>query len=115
MPFSTRRVRISALILLSTLPFAGLSACASRAPIFLSAGPCSSLIPGSWREGVPAPPLPSDDTVGGLAVFADAAVGQLDKANGRTADTIAIVEACERRDAEAQERLTPPWWQRLLP
>lgn len=115
MPFSTHRVRTSALILLSALPFAGLSACASPAPIFLNAGQCSSLIPGSWRSGVPAPSLPTDDTVGGLAVFADAAIGQLDKANGRTADTIAIVEACERRDAAAAERLSAPWYRRLMP
>lgn len=41
--------------------------------------------------------------------------GQLNKANDDKATGFEIINACERRDAEAQKRLTPPWWQRLLP
>lgn len=33
--------------------------------------------------------------------FGDAQTAQLDKANGRTADAIGIVERCEARDAAA--------------
>lgn len=57
-----------------------------------------------------APP-PAHDTVGEWVAFGDAQTGQLDKANGRTADALAIVEKCEARDREAAERLRPkPWW-----
>ncbi|WP_310530734.1 hypothetical protein [Novosphingobium sp.] len=40
-------------------------------------------------------------------VFATAEVGQLEKANGRTADTLAIIERCEDRDRAAVKRSKP--------
>jgi hypothetical protein len=42
----------------------------------------------------------------------DGQTGQLDQANGRTADVIAIAEACDRRSAEVLAALQPkrPWW-----
>lgn len=49
-------------------------------------------------------------TAGDWVIFADAQTGQLDKANGHTADVIEIVEACELRDHEAQKKLKRPWW-----
>lgn len=110
-----RPARKSALILTSTLLLGGLSACASRPVTILNARPCSALIPDSWRAGVPAPSLPAVATAGEWAAYADAAAGQLDKANGRTADVIGIVRACEARDAEAVERIGRPWWARLRP
>lgn len=104
-----------ALILASMTLLVGLSACASRPVTILNAGPCSALIPDSWRAAVPAPNLPVGQTAGEWAAYADAAVGQLDKANGRTGDVIGIVRACEARDAEAVERIGRPWWARLRP
>lgn len=45
--------------------------------------------------------------MGDWIAFGDAQTAQLDKANGRTADTLSIVSACERRDAEAVKRAKP--------
>lgn len=108
---SMPRALAFSLILASTLPLAGLSACATRPVAILSASPCSTLVPAEWRQGVPAPDLPAGSTAGEWAAFADAAVGRLDKSNGRTADALTIVERCEARDAQAADRLKPrPWW-----
>ena len=41
--------------------------------------------------------------------------GQLRIANGRTADVVGIVTACEKRDAEAVRQISRPWWRRLWP
>lgn len=110
---SMHRALTCALILASTLPLAGLSACASRPVAILSASPCSTLVPADWRDGVSAPALPTGSTAGDWAAFADAAVGQLDRANGRTVDALTIVERCEARDAESADALKPrPWWRR---
>jgi hypothetical protein len=65
---------------------------------------CSRLIPDSWRKPVPGARLPEGDTVGDWVAFADAEAAQLDKANGRTLDTIGIIERCEARDARAVKR-----------
>lgn len=51
--------------------------------------------------------MPDGGTVGEWIAFADAQTGQLDKANGRTADAIGIVERCEARDAAAVKRARP--------
>lgn len=56
---------------------------------------------------MPGAPLPGADVVGEWIAFADAQTGQLDKANGRTADAIDIIERCEARDAEALTRARP--------
>ncbi|WP_164513683.1 hypothetical protein [Sphingomonas koreensis] len=45
--------------------------------------------------------------MGEWIAFSDAQTAQLDKANGRTADAIGIVERCEARDAEALKRARP--------
>lgn len=68
---------------------------------------CSTLIPDSWREPVAGADIPKGDTVGEWITFADAQTGQLDKANGRTADTIGIIQRCEKRDAEAVKHARP--------
>lgn len=56
---------------------------------------------------MPGASLPAGDTVGDWVTFADAQTAQLDKANGRTADAIGIIERCEARDAEAVKRAKP--------
>ncbi len=110
MPSYPRRALMLSLILASTLPF--VAGCATGRPsVTLLASPCSSLVPAEWREGVPAPALPTGSTAGDWAAFADAAVGRLDFANGRTVDGLRIIEACEARDKASAEALKPkPWW-----
>lgn len=76
---------------------------------------CSSLVPSSHRKPVDGADLPpSQATVGDWIVYADAQTGQLDRANGHTADVIEIVERCEVRDQETIKRLQRPWWQRIF-
>lgn len=75
------------------------------------ASDCSSLVPDTWRAGVPGADLPAGGTVGDWIAFSDAQTGQLDKANGRTVDTLAIVGKCEQRDRDVAKALKPkPWW-----
>lgn len=59
---------------------------------------------------MPGAPLPAGDTMGDWIAFGDAQTAQLDKANGRTADAIGIVERCEARDAEALKRARPKFF-----
>jgi len=62
---------------------------------------CSALIPDSWSDGVEAAPVPDTVDLGPfeqVKAWASAYVaqgGQLAKANGRTADTVHIVQRCE--------------------
>jgi len=83
-----------------------LAACVGTPVVTASAAGCSSLIPPDWKQGVAGAELPEDRTVGGWIAFADAQTGRLDQANGRTVDTIGIVERCEARDIEAVKRAT---------
>lgn len=94
--------------LLLTLPATLVcGACVGGPVIQTTQGACSSLIPDSWRAGVMGADLPEGNTVGDWIAFADAQTGRLDVANGRTADTLGIIERCEARDREAVERSRP--------
>ncbi|MDE1915110.1 MAG: hypothetical protein KGJ57_06760 [Sphingomonadales bacterium] len=67
---------------------------------------CSSLIPAEWSNGVPHAPTPAregDDLAQTKAWigFATAEAANLEMANGRTRDALAIVSRCEARDAQA--------------
>jgi len=85
--------------------------CVTARPIVTAQSACSSLIPDPWRSGVGGAPLYGPaPTAGDLVAFADAQTASLDKANGRTADSIAIIEACEARDRQAAAQLERPWW-----
>lgn len=84
-----------------------LAACVSAGPIVATPNSCSSLIPDSWREGVEGAPLPDGETVGDWIAFSDSQTGKLDVANGRTADTLAIIQRCEEREREAVQRSRP--------
>lgn len=88
-------------LLLPLLATLALPACAGAPPIAAIPAACSTLIPDSWRAGVPGAPLPDGGAVGDWIAFGDAQTGQLDKANGRTTDAIGIIERCEARDREA--------------
>jgi hypothetical protein len=50
---------------------------------------------------VPGADLPAGNTVADWVAFGDAQTGQLDKANGRTTDSLAIIGRCEARDLAA--------------
>lgn len=81
-------------------------ACAGSPPIVASPSACSSLIPDSWRTPVEGAPIPEEagDALTQLKAWIGFGVrqtGQLDKANGRAADALAIVERCEARDRAA--------------
>lgn len=92
-----------------------LSACGTLTPVILPAAAtdCAEMIPDSWRVPVPGAPLPASTAGGEWISFGDAQTGQLDKANGRTLDTISIVEKCEGRKAELSRYLNRPWYRRL--
>ena len=106
MPFSARRGRPTPLILASCLPL--LAGCAGTVPmpVILSALNCAPLIPQSYRQPVPPAALPSP-TIGAIAAALDQQTGQLELANARTSDVIAITEACDKRAAEVQAALAP--------
>lgn len=80
---------------------------------------CSRLIPANWKQPVASEPIPAavdlsewigkpltDAVAAAIAApWAQAFVGsdgQLDKANGRSADIISIVSECERMQNEAR-------------
>ena len=51
--------------------------------------------------------MPQGNIVADWVAFGDAQTGQLDKANGRIADALAIIGRCEARDAAAVKRARP--------
>lgn len=89
------------------------SACVAPRPIVQTPpAACSRLIPNGWTQGVEASPVPQNAAVpvgtpltaalaaSIVAPWASAYVAMsaaLDKANGRTADTVAIVTECEKQ------------------
>ena len=108
-----RSDRHRGLMLRSILPCAmlALPGCVAAPPIVATPAACSSLLPSQWKDGVAGAPLPAGNEVGDWISFGDAQTAQLDKANGRTADAIGIVERCEARDAAAIDRARKRWWQ----
>lgn len=91
-------------MLIATIPLAG---CVTSGPIIAAASSCSSLIPDGWVAGVEGAPLPDGSTVGDWIAFGDAQTGRLDVANGRQADTLAIIGRCEARDRKAVDKSRP--------
>jgi hypothetical protein len=88
-----------------------LSACATRTVYNRPASDCSTLVPKSLVAPTPGAPLPSDPSAGAWVVFGDAQTGQLDKANIDKQAQFDIVQACEKRDREAAQKVTKrPWW-----
>lgn len=84
-----------------------LSGCVGSAPIASTPSACSALIPDSWRQPVAGAELPEGNTVGDWIAFGDAQTGRLDVANGRQADTLAIIGRCEERDKLAVKKSRP--------
>lgn len=111
MKSSLRLALISALILASTAPV--LTACAGGPVLAAPTAACSTLVPSSHRKDVDSAEPPAlDAQAGAVWAFADAQTGQLDKANGHTADVLEIVERCETRDRAAVAHLQAPFWKR---
>lgn len=82
----------------------------------MPAAGCSSLIPAKWADPVPSAAFPQDSAdERDWQVFGVEQTGQLAKANGRSSDVIAVVRACETRDAAAVGRVERPWWAKLWP
>src|SRR4051812_48789946 len=105
MQFSKPRARALSLILIWMISAAALSACVTAPAVYQAANPCSDLIPDDWLAGVPSADLPPNKTAGAWVGFGEAQTGQLDKANGRTRDSVEIVRKCEARDKAAYEAL----------
>jgi hypothetical protein len=96
------------------------SGCATTPPmpVMLAALKCGPLIPESYRHPVsPAPLLPPDATAGDALTALDGQTASLDRANSRTTDVIAIVDACDKRSAEVAQALKPkrPFWKKATP
>lgn len=98
--------RLCAAVLLTAIAPA-VSGCVTAGPILAETGDCSGYIPEAWRVPVPGADLPDGDTIGDWISFADREAAQLDKANGRTADSLHIIGECERRAAVAVKRSRP--------
>ena len=74
---------------------------------------CAAVIPPSYRKPVAATPLPAADALAGdLWSALDDQTARLDQANGRTADVIAMADACQQHQAKVIASLAPPhpWW-----
>lgn len=97
-------------LILSVMLAGGLSACITAPVTVSSVADCSRLVPKGWKDGVPSAEPPTADTAANWVAFGAAQTGQLDKANGRTTDTIGIVETCEAMKAEAAKAARRPWW-----
>lgn len=56
--------------------------------------------------------LEKGSTVGTLGIKLDAQTGNLDRANGRTADVVSLVDKCDERNAGIIKKLVPdkPFW-----
>jgi hypothetical protein len=85
----------------------GCAACVGAPVIVATPSACSTLIPDSWHKPVEGVDLPDGNTVGDWIAFGDAQTGRLDVANGRTADSLAIIARCEERDAKAVAKSRP--------
>lgn len=57
----------------------------------------------------------SGDAALDAQLYGAAETGQLNKANDDKATGFAIINACERRDAEIRAHIERPWYRRLLP
>ena len=99
---------------LTTCACLSIGGCVSSTPVLtiLSSFPCSDAIPRTYRVPVPGPgELPEGVTVGELGARYVEAHAALQIANGRTADVIAMAEACDAHQLEVAKALEPkPWW-----
>lgn len=88
--------------------------CVGTPAINATPSACVDLLPKQWNDAVPGAPLPAEATVGSWMIFGELQTGQLEKANGRTADAIGIVTRCEARDRAVIDKARRPWWKRIF-
>ncbi len=95
-----------------------LGGCASTSlsPPVIAALDCTKLVPASYQQPVAPTPLPpANATAGDLWVSLDGQTTALDQANGRTADLIGIMAACEVQQQAVLTALNPPpWWETIF-
>lgn len=91
-----------------------LSACAGAPIVTATPSSCAALLPPEWKQGVAGAPLPEGNDVADWIVFGDSQTGKLDQANGRTRDSISIIERCEQRDRDAIRKATRGFFGRLF-
>ena len=84
-----------------------LTGCVSSPPIISAPGDCTALLPETWAEGVPAPPLPDGETIGDWIAFSDAAVGKIDVANDRYRAAVGICQRFNARQEQAVKASRP--------
>jgi hypothetical protein len=97
-----------ALMILSALPLALVTAgCATQPLIVAQPLACAELIPERWHKPVEGAPLYDEDTADKADVidFGIRQTNRLEEANGRTLDTIGIVETCQKWNADAAAKL----------
>lgn len=84
-----------------------LGACKTAPP----ASGCSLLIRPILSKATPHATLnDSGDEAQDWREYGIAETGQLNKANDDKTVSLAIIEACERRDAEVKRLIDRPWW-----
>lgn len=121
---STSRLMLAGSLMLAV------AACAGSPVIVASPSACSTLLPSEWRRGVEhaptpeaAPAKPADQsgviawTLNELKKWTGFGVDEasrVDQANGRTVDSIGIIERCEARDKAAVKRGTRGFFGRLF-
>ena len=112
MPSNRPPALVTRLLPLSMLLAVGGCAAMRPTPTILAALDCASLIPPSYRSPIPPTRLPpADATAGGLWSALDDQTARLDRANGRTADVVAMADACQAHQSKAAADLKPrPWW-----
>lgn len=82
-------------------------------PLVLAAVKCGTYIPETYRQPVPGvTPLAKGSTVGDLGTKLDRQTNNLDQANGRTGDLVALVDSCDTRNQQIIKTLVPdkPFW-----
>jgi len=87
---------------LMLLPAVALSGCVQT--VTSPPSDCLSYIPDSWREPIPGAPLPDGVDARTWMQFGVEQSGQLEKANGRTADVLHVVRVCEANVNKARPR-----------
>ena len=101
-PSATPALKIATLSLALALP-----AC-KTAPVVSG---CSSLAEGVLTTKTPHAQLgQSGDPALDWQLYGVAETGQLNRANDDKATGFAIIQGCERRDAEVRREIERPWW-----
>lgn len=101
----------SAKLILLTAIACSVTGCAGSTRLLAPAEPCSSLVPVRMAEPTPSAVIgATGDPALDAQTFGIEQTGQLRLANRDKADSMAIVKACEARDAAAARHINAPFW-----